>query len=94
MSEPKISGVIWEQTLDGIYLCQVVSLRPGLGTLTVRDTRFTGTVLLTKDVTLEYGAIFGASVCDIAEWQELAEAAIDFNPVEDEIRRRLDDDPR
>lgn len=93
MTDPKPTDVLWEQTLDGLYLCRVVRLTASSGRLTVTDTRFSDTVILTKDVGLMFGAIFGADVDDVAEWQELAEAAIDHNPIEDEIRRRLDEGP-
>lgn len=66
---------VWEATVDnGHYKCWVDRTGAYTGTLMAeRD----GKIILRREVTLAYQAIFGPDVADVNEWMALCIEAID-----------------
>jgi hypothetical protein len=65
---------IWEATLDDIYNCVVVKTGDYDGVLTIKKNN---TRVFETGVKLTAGAIFGADVIDIAEWQSICVDYVD-----------------
>ena len=63
-----MTNIIWEAELDQKYDCKVIRNTEYLGQLTVIDIE-TGNKLLDEEVTLAYGARFGADIGDIDYWE-------------------------
>jgi hypothetical protein len=70
-----MTDIIWENTLDGRYLCRVVRVSARTGRLTVRDV-VEQRVLLEIMVSLRHGAEYGPDVENVDEWGHLAETAV------------------
>lgn len=72
MAEP-----VWQQSVDdGVYTTRVDRRSDYAGVLTVTRTE-DGALILVRDVTLSYQALFGPDVADVALWQEMVITAID-----------------
>lgn len=71
-----MKDIIWESTLDSIYLCEVVRLTNRTGQLTVKNNQ-TNNILFNQEVGLSYGAEFGPDMDDVAHWQDLCIGAVD-----------------
>ena len=69
---------IWEAELDNRYSCKVTREGQYTGILTVLDT-VTGNTLMSEEVELSYGAMFGADMADIGYWEEKIIGIIDGN---------------
>ncbi len=67
---------IWQATLDDRYDCRVERINEAHGLLTVNDTT-NNQVLLSREVTLAYGAAFGPDVEDVAAWEDWCVEAVD-----------------
>ena len=67
---------IWEAKLDGLYECQVIRTGDGTGRLRMTEIS-SGRELLSEDVILSVGAIFGPDVDDVANWQDMCLKALD-----------------
>lgn len=67
---------IWQATLDDRYTCRVDRINEVHGLLTVKDT-IDNRELLSREVTLAYGARFGPDVDDVAQWEDWCVAAVD-----------------
>lgn len=61
--------IIWQAKLDNRYQCQVERINEVHGRLTMVDSENSETVL-DQQVTLAWGAKFGADIDDIADWEE------------------------
>ena len=70
------TDTVWESTLDKIFKCKVTRSGDYKGVLTVVNTE-NQFVLLEKEVTLSYRAMFGPDVDDIGYWEELCIQAVD-----------------
>lgn len=68
-------STIWSGVLDNKYYCRVERKSKDLGKLTVTDND-KNIVILECQVTLMYGALYGADVYDIVAWQEMIEDAV------------------
>lgn len=64
-----MTDTIWEAELDNKYDCKVTRVDEYTGVLSVIDIE-TGNKLLEENVTLAYGAQFGADMVDIMEWED------------------------
>ncbi len=67
-------NVVWTSTLDGKYEVTVTRTSDYHGELTISESN---QVLHREDVGLSYGAIFGADVADVADWQRIAVEFVD-----------------
>lgn len=65
---------IWEATLDDIYNCVVVKTGDYDGVLTIKKNN---TRVFETGVKLTAGAIFGADIIDIAEWESICVDYVD-----------------
>ena len=65
---------VWEATLDNIYNCVVVKTGDYDGVLTIKKNN---TRVFETGVKLTAGAIFGADVIDIAEWESICVDYVD-----------------
>lgn len=66
--------VVWEQNLDGKYVCRVEQFAPYEGNLMIIEG---DTILSQQVVTLAYQAIFGPDLADVTDWQERCMKFID-----------------
>lgn len=69
-----MSQIIWEAKLDDQYECKVTRIDGYTGRLTVDWGK---EKILDEVVGLEYGAIFGPDVADVAYWQDKCVKAVD-----------------
>lgn len=67
---------VWEATMDDRYRVTVTRLASHRGRLRIVDTA-SEELLHEEEVHLEYRAIFGPDVADVAEWQETAVRVVD-----------------
>jgi hypothetical protein len=67
---------VWESVLDGQYHCSVTRMSDYKGILEVVHQE-TQKLILSKEVTLSYRAIFGPDVDDVNVWQGLCMEAVD-----------------
>ena len=65
---------IWHGTLDDKYLVRVVRIDSDKGKFTINEG---DKVLLSEEVPLFYGAVYGADISDIQSWMEKAAQFID-----------------
>lgn len=65
---------VWESTLDDIYNCVVVKTGDYDGVLTIKKNN---TRVFETGVKLTAGAIFGADIIDIAEWESICVDYVD-----------------
>ena len=65
---------IWEATLDDIYKCEVNKTGDYDGVLTIKKKN---TRVFETGVKLTAGAIFGADVIDVAEWESICVDYVD-----------------
>lgn len=66
--------MVWNDTLDGRFVCRVVRNGNTGGILTVHDG---DRILLKTPVPLAYGARFGADGGDVQDWKERCVEAVD-----------------
>ena len=66
---------VWSATLDEVWECVVRRTGGYTGVLTV--SKAGEAPILTKDVGLSYGAVFGPDVADVADWEQLSVEAVD-----------------
>ena len=72
--------IIWSNILDGRYDCKVVrNWSEHSGQLTIYDNQL-NRYLLSKEVRLTYGAVFGPDAIDVSEWMGMIERAVDGVP--------------
>jgi allophanate hydrolase subunit 1 len=71
-----MNNIIWESTLDDIFLCKVMRESERIGVLSIKET-INGQTIFERKVGLSYGAHFGPDVEDVAKWQELCVNAVD-----------------
>lgn len=68
--------VIWSQTLDDIYLCEVKRTTQYWAKLSITEIS-TSEVKHAEDVYVLYGAMFGPDIADVEMWQDLCVSVID-----------------
>lgn len=70
----ELSYPVFLSKFDHRYDVKVLRKGSYEGILQVWDN---GTLLMEKDVTLSYGAVFGPDVADVAEWEKLVANFVD-----------------
>lgn len=70
-------SVVWRSQLDDRYLIEVVRTGERTANLRVFDHTNNDAVLLTEDVGLSYGAVFGPDVEDVSDWKDRVLRLID-----------------
>jgi hypothetical protein len=71
--------IIWSNVLDNRYNCIVVRNSQHFGQLTIYDNQL-NRYLLSKEVRLTYGAVFGPDAIDVSEWMGTIERVVDGVP--------------
>lgn len=74
--EFEVPALVWQAILDSKYGCSVVRIDGRKGRLVVANEE-TKEILLDKEVSLSYGAVFGPDASDVAQWEDLCCEVVD-----------------